>query len=40
MLAFPESICNYYLVEATDRVSSIRRVSQEAAQEVVERIVS
>lgn len=39
MLKFPESICNYYLVNNQDRVSRMQRVSQPEAIDALKAIV-
>jgi len=39
MLEFKEEKCNYYFVESRDRVSTIKRVTQEYAQKAIDKII-
>lgn len=39
MMKFPDEKCNYYLVENRDRVSTIKRITQEEAETTIDRII-
>lgn len=39
MMRFPDEKCNYYLVENRDRVSTIKRITQQDAERTIDKII-